>query len=203
MIEDRELESWRAEWSEAAGPSLDFERKVLARIKREDRRFRLGNVATAIAFTGMLAFSWFVRHRAGWLGSGWATGICILVGVSVGSRLWVMRKTWRAETQTTRAFVELWRRRAMARLRLLKIGIFVSVGWLIACALLTWSNWGSIGREVRAHPGDWLAVLILSVVMQPVLLIWARWLGRRKEAELAEAGRILEELTGEEPLKRR
>jgi hypothetical protein len=54
----------------------------------------------------------YLSHQASWLGKGWSAGVCVLVFVSVASRLWILRRTWRAETQSIRAFVELWHRSA-------------------------------------------------------------------------------------------
>lgn len=79
MIEDRELDAWREQWSSVAQPPADFQRKIQQRIKREDRRFVFGNLLTAIAFLGLLIFAVYMRHQASWMGTGWATGICVLV----------------------------------------------------------------------------------------------------------------------------
>jgi hypothetical protein len=194
MIEDYELDLWRKQWRTVAGPSPDFQRKIQRRIKLQDRRFLLGNVLTAVAFPGILIFALFVRHQANSLGTGWATAICMLLLVSAGYRVWAMRGTWRPDTQSTRAFVELWHRRVLARLLMLRISIYVALGWLILCAVLTVVNWATIGPEVKAHPRDWLDVLVASVVMQPVIWFWAAWLRRRKTAELNEVKAILDEM---------
>src|SRR6202021_4215581 len=101
------------------------------RIKREDRRFVLGNILTVIAFIGILIFAWYMRHQSTWVGIGWTTSVCVLVFVSAGVRIWVLRRTWRPETQSTRAFVELWYKRVEARIRLIRISTYLSIGWLI------------------------------------------------------------------------
>jgi hypothetical protein len=191
MSEDHELDSWRERWGSVLGPSPDFQHKIQQKIKDQDRRFSLGNVLTAVALTGILIFAVVVRHQASWLGTGWATGICVLVFVSAGYRIWVLRGTWRAETQSTRAFVELWHRRVLARIRLLRIAIYMALGWIMYCAALTAANWTTIRSEVMAHPGDWLEVLVASVLMQPVIWFWASRLRRRKMAELNEVTKIL------------
>ena len=194
MIEDRELDAWRERWSSVAEPPAEFHRKVQQRIKRQDRAFVLGNLLTVIAFLGILIFALFMRRQSSWMGTGWATGICVLVFVSVGYRVWVLRGTWRPETQSTRAFVELWHRRVKARIRLLRISIYVSLGWVIFCAALTAANWTTIGQDVRAHPMHWVEVLVACVLMQPVIWFWAARLRRRKLAELNEVKTILDEL---------
>jgi hypothetical protein len=154
----------------------------------------LGNLLTVIAFLGILIFAVFMRHQSSWMGTGWATGICVLVFVSVGYRVWVLRGTWHPETESTRAFVELWHRRVKARIRLLRISIYVSLGWIIFCAALTAANWTTIGQDVRARPKDWVEVLVACVLMQPVIWFWAARLRRRKLAELNEVKTILDEL---------
>jgi Na+/melibiose symporter-like transporter len=196
MIEDRELDIWRKQWSSVAEPSTDFQRKVQQRIKRQDRRFVLGNLLTVIVFLGMLILALFIRHQSSWMGTGWATGICALVFLSAAYRVWVLRGTWHPQTQSTRAFAELWHKRVTARIRLLRISIYVSLGWIIFCAALTVANWTTIGQDVRAHPRDWVEVLVASVLMQPVIWYWAVWLRRRKLAELNEVRKILDEMDG-------
>ncbi|MGC1967596.1 MAG: hypothetical protein WA673_14140, partial [Candidatus Acidiferrales bacterium] len=80
MIEDRELDAWREQWSSVAEPSADFQRdfqrKVQQRIKREDRRFVLGNILTVIGLIGILIFAWYMRHQSTWMGTGWSTSVC-------------------------------------------------------------------------------------------------------------------------------
>ena len=196
MTEDRELDAWREQWSSIAEPAAEFQRQVQQRIKRQDRRFVLGNLLTVIAFLGILIFALFMRQQSSWMGTGWATGICVLVFVSAGYRVWVLRGTWRPETQTTRAFVELWHKRVAARIRLLRISMYVSVGWIIFCAALTAANWTTIGQDVRAHPKDWAELLVACVLMQPVIWYWAAWLRRRKLAELNEVRKILADMDG-------
>ena len=201
MIEDRELDAWREQWSSVAEPSADFQRefqrKVQQRIKRQDRRFVLGNILTVVVFVGMLIFAVYMRHQSSWMGTGWGTSICILVFVSAGVRIWVLRRTWRPETESTRAFVELWQQRAAARIRLLRISTYLSIGWLIFCAALMAVNWPIIGQDFSAHPKEWVALLVICVLMQPVLLWYgAGWLRRRKLAELNEVNKILDEMDG-------
>jgi hypothetical protein len=73
---------------------------------REMYQVRGPNLLTEITFIGMLIFAFFMRHQSSWMGTGWATGICVLVFVSAGYRVWVLRRTWRPQTQSTRAFVD-------------------------------------------------------------------------------------------------
>jgi hypothetical protein len=168
---------------------------VQRRIQQQNRRFVLGNCLTAIVFGGMLVFAMAMRDQSRLPGRGWVTAICGLVVVSVASRVWMLRGTWRSEAQTVRAHMELWRRRVLARLRLLRMALFVSGGWLLCCAALMTVNWTSLRADVQAHPHEWLGSLVAAVLMQPVFLFGAAWLRRRKLAELREVESILGELS--------
>jgi Na+/melibiose symporter-like transporter len=194
MIEDRELDNWRERWSNVTEPPADLQRKVQQRIKRQDRRFVLGNFLTAIVFLAMLIFALYMRYQSSWMGTGWATGICVLVLVAAGCRIWVLRRTWRPETESTRAFVELWHKRVSARIRLLRISIYLSLGWIIFCAGLTAANWATIGQDVRTHPKDWVELMVVCVLMQPVLWCGVVWLRRRKVAELNDVKQLLDDM---------
>ena len=195
MIEDHELDTWREQWVSAAKPSHEFQRRVQQKIKSQDQRFVIGNLLTAVAFIGILIFAVVIRHQSTWLGTGWATGICVLVFLSAGYRVWVLRGTWRAESQCTRGFAELWRRRVKARLLLLRISIYVSIGWIVFCAVLTAVNWQTIGPNITAQ--DWLELLVVCALMQPVIWFWAARLRRRKLAELTEVEAILNDLSAQ------
>jgi hypothetical protein len=92
--------------------------------------------------------------------------------------------------------VELWHKRVAARIRLLRISIYLSLGWIISCAALTAANWATIGQDVNAHPKDWVELLVACVLMQPVFWYGAAWLRRRKLAELNEVKQILDEMDG-------
>jgi hypothetical protein len=70
MTNDREFDTWREQWSSIAEPPAEFQRKVQQRIKRQDRRFVLGNILTVFAFFGMLFFALFMRHQSSWMGTG-------------------------------------------------------------------------------------------------------------------------------------
>jgi|SRR5580704_1317492 hypothetical protein len=194
---DRELDTWREQWSGVAEPPADFQRKVQQRIERQERRFVLGNILRAILLLGMLIFAWFMRHQSTWMGTGWATGIWVLVFVAAGCRVWVLRRAWRPQTQSTRAFVELWHKRVTACIRLLQISIYLSLGWIIFCAVLTAANWRTIGQDVGAHPKEWVALLVVCVLMQyPVIWYGVAWLRRRTVAELNEVTKIMNEMDG-------
>jgi hypothetical protein len=194
---DRELDTWREQWSSVADPPAEFQRKVQQRIKRHERRFVLGNLLSVIAFLVLLIFAVFMRHQSTWMGPNWSTGICVLAFVAAAFRIWFSRGTWWPQTQSTRAFVELWHKRITARIRLLRISIYLSLGWIIFCAALTAANWATIGQDVKAHPKAWVVLLVVCVLMQyPVIRYWVDWLRRRKLAELNEVTKIMNEMDG-------
>jgi uncharacterized protein YacL len=105
-----------------------------------------------------------------------------------------MRGTWRADTQSIRAFVELWHRRVLSQIRRLQISIYLAIGWLVFCAALAAANWATIRLELMAHPTVYLAMMLVIVLMLRVIWFGVMWLRRRKVAELSEVTRLLEEM---------
>ncbi len=195
MTEDREVDLWREQWSGVAPLSPEFLRQVQKRIKVQDRRFWLGNLLAAAALVGTLILAFYqLSHYTSRFEKGQATGVCVLLFVAVSCRLWLMRGTWRAETQSTRAFVELWRRRVLSRIRGLQIGTYIAIGWLVFCAALAAANWATIRPELMAHPTAYLAMMLVLVLMLRVIWFGAMWLRRRKVAELNEVTRLLDEM---------
>jgi hypothetical protein len=190
---DRELNLWREQWTSVARPSPEFQGQVQKRIKLKDRRFWLGNLLAVAALAGMLILAVYqLSHEANRFEKGEATGVCVLLLVAVACRLWISRGTWRAETQSIRAFVELWRRRVLAQIRGIQISIYVAIGWLVFCAALAAANWATIRLEITATGCLVLTVVILF--MLPVIWFAGMWLHRRKVAELNEVTRLLEEM---------
>jgi hypothetical protein len=193
MTEDRELDLWREQWSDVARPSPEFKRQVQKRIKVQDRRFWLGNLLAVAALVGMLIIAVYqLSHQASRFEKGQATGVCVLLLVSVTCRLLISRGTWRAETQSIRAFLELWHRRVLARIRGLQIAIYIAIGWIVFAAALAAANWATMKLEVMAHPAACLLLIVIVVLMLRVIWFGAMWLRRRKVAELNEVTRLLE-----------
>lgn len=188
-MDQRELDHWRDQWADIAVPLPD----VQERIRRHNRRFVLENALALLAATGGLAFAAYVSRQS-WLGRGWGVAIAVFMFFGLATRAWSQRGTWRAQSQSTRAFAELWRKRIIARIRLLRIAVYASAAWLIACAILTAVNWKVIEPHFRTHTTEWLLPLLLSALMLPLLFRWAAWLGRRKLAELEEVDALLAEM---------
>jgi hypothetical protein len=190
---DRELSLWREQWSSVALPSAEFQGQVQTRIKRQNRRFWLGNLLAVAALAGMLILAVYqLSHQANRFEKGEATGVCVLLLVAVACRSWISRGTWRAETQSIRAFVELSRRRVLAQIRGIQISIYIAIGWLVFCAALAAANWATIRLEITAAGCLVLTVVILFIL--PVIWCGGMWLYRRKVAELNEVTRLLEEM---------
>ncbi|MGA8620169.1 MAG: hypothetical protein WB660_16805 [Candidatus Sulfotelmatobacter sp.] len=195
MTENRELDLWREQWSSVARPSPEFQRQVQRRIKVQDRRFWLGNLLAVAALVGMLILAVYqLSHQASRLEKGAASAACVLLFVAVTCRLWFLWGTWRAETQSIRAFVELWHRRVLSQIRRLQIGIYLAIGWIVFCAALAAANWATIRLQVMAHPTACLVLMVVIVLMLRVIWFGAMWLRRRKVAELNEVTRLLEEM---------
>ena len=195
MTEDHEVDLWRAQWSGVAPLSPEFLRQVQKRIRVQDRRFWLGNLLAAAALVGTLILaSYQLSHYTSRIGKGQTTGVFVMLFVAVACRLWLMRGTWRAETQSTRAFVELWQRRVLSRIRGLQIGIYIAIGWLVFCAALAAANWSTVRLELMGHPTVYLAMMLVFVLMLRVIWLGAMWFRRRKVAELNEVTRLLEEM---------
>jgi hypothetical protein len=192
MIQDRELESWRAEWRQATLPLPEIHRKI----KWQNRRFYLSLLAAAVAFVGALVLSVVsVRQEPSPERIAWAVGIWVLVFGCGVYRLWNQRGTWRPATQSTRAFIDLSRKRALAKIRSIRVAYYVISAWLIFCTGIVIWRWGTFAPDIKAHPLDYLLALGAVVAIMLLAFLYLAWVRRRKYAELKEAERLLEEMT--------
>jgi uncharacterized membrane protein len=195
MTENRELDLWCKQWSSVARPSPEFQRQVQKRIKIQDRNFWLGNLLAVAALVGMLILTVYqLSHQTSRLEKGAASGACVLVFVAITCRLWFLRGTWRAETQSIRAFVELSHRRVLSQIRRLQIGSYLAIGWIVFCAALAGANWATVRLQVMARPTACLVLAVFIVLMLRLIWFGAMGLRRRKVAELNEVKRLLEEM---------
>lgn len=195
MIEDRELDTWREQWGSVAEPLPEMQHQIQRKIKRQNMRFVLSNLVAAIAFVAVLIVGVaVVRQEASRWRVGGAVGMIIFVSVCAAYRLWVQRGTWRPETESTCAFVELWHGRVVARIRLLRLASYLVPGWIVFCAALAIVNWTTIVPEIKAHPGRWLAELIAILLFLAAAMFWLVWYRRHNRAELNEVKRILDEM---------
>lgn len=190
-MEDRELEIWREEWRSETEPLPEIKSKI----KRESRRFVLGNIVAAAAAIAALVFSAMVALRDPSPEKiAWAVGIWVLTFVAGGYRVWNQRGVWRPAAQTTRAFVELSYNRAMAKVRAIRFASYVMLAWIAYYAALTVWRWNVIWPDVKADPGGWALTLGGVLLMLAAAFLWLGWQRRRKIAGLEEAKKILEEM---------
>jgi hypothetical protein len=194
MISENEFDSWRAQWI-AGTPPLPELKRIRKKIKFQQVRFVLENIAAALAFTGGVVFAFFLHRQQSELGTGWAAGVGALMSLVIALRLWMQRGTWRAQSESTRAFVELWGARVAARIRLLRLTSLIVPVWLLFCALLTWFNWNTMSPDFKAHPWQALGLLAGSLLVLPAIFVFRAWFLRRSEAEMNEVKKILDEMT--------
>jgi hypothetical protein len=188
-MEDRELQTWQKEWRNATEPLPEIQKKI----KRQNRGFVLGNTGAALAFFGGLALSVVaVRQEPSPERIAWAVGIWVLAFVSGGYRLWNQRGTWRAATQSTRAFVELAHKRTVAKLRSIRFSFYAIGAWAIFCAVLTAWRWNALFPEFHAHLAEYVGALGGSLLMFVAAFLYLAWYQRRKTTELEQTKRILE-----------
>ncbi|HKF51949.1 MAG TPA: hypothetical protein VKB26_06530 [Candidatus Acidoferrales bacterium] len=193
MTQDREIENWREQWGSLAEP-LPETRLIREKIKRQERRFILDNVRETVAVLVGLYLAFYVKQHEYLLGTGFGIAVCVVIFVSAGYQIWFQRGVWRAEAQSTRAFLELWQRRVVAKIRILRFGVYLSVVWIFVCIALGIANWGTLGPNLKSHPASWIVTLIASLFGLPAIFAWATWLKRRKVAELNEVTKILADL---------
>lgn len=198
MMEDRELETWREQWhgADARLAAIPAQlARVHKKIKRQNLWFILSNLLAAVIAVVAGVFALFaVRQEPSSLRISWAAGVFVLVIVTVSYRLRMQRRTWRAEAQSTRGFVELWQRRVRAKLRMILVGMYLLCLWLVFCGVLFAANWSRFGPDIHAHPRDWqvtTGALVLLIAGSFWFLAWHR---RRKIAELDEVEGLLREL---------
>jgi hypothetical protein len=195
MMDDRELDVWREQWRGVAPLSTELQRQVQAKIKLQDRRFWLGNLLALAAFAGMLILAFYqLSHPTSGIEKGQAIGVCVLLFVAVTCRLWLMRGTWRAETQSVYAFMELWQRRVLSRIRGLRIGTYIAITWLGFAVVLMTTNRTTIMPEIIAHPAACVALMVFIGLMLGAIWFGVTSFRRRKVAELNEVTRLLEQI---------
>jgi hypothetical protein len=189
MTEDRELETWREQWCSVAEPLPELHKKI----KHQNLFFVISNIAAGLTFVAALIFAtWAVRQEPSRLRISWAVGIGVLVFVCAGYRIWAQRGTWHSEAQSTRAFVELWHRRLVTKIRLIRMAFYLISVWIVFCGLLAAANWSVIGPDVHAHPTDWLRDIGILIVGLVGVFVWLTWYRQRKLARLDEVKKLLD-----------
>jgi hypothetical protein len=195
MIEDRELDIWREQWGSVAEPLSDMQRAIQKKINRQNLWFMISNLSAVLAVVVGLTFAVIVmRQDSNPLGKEQGIGIVVLTCLCVAYRIWVQRGTWRPETQSTRAFVELWQRRVIAKARGCRVAMFAAPAWVLFCGALVAVNWTAIAPDVKAHTSEWLGLLVGTLITLPAMLFGLAWYRKRKLVELNEVKKVLAEM---------
>ncbi len=175
MNVDLELESWRREWRSASAPLPDLKRRIRRQNARMGAAAALLVVCLAVSTTAAL-------RGAGAFWSGLATGLwatALLVGTYAW---WVRRGSWAPSADTTRAYLELAWRRAVAKERTLGF----SVGMLLIAVAL----YGGFVALTPGHVSALSAAVLAALLLEVPLLTWLR---RRNRHERDETRRLLDQ----------
>jgi hypothetical protein len=177
---DLELEAWRRDWAEES-PGLPA---LKARILRQERRM----VGGGVALLGLALFATAAAVRTGRpFVAGLAAGLWC-AGLLVGGYTYrALRGAWRPSAETTRAYLELSYKRAVAKARTLRFSIQVLVATTVLYGGLI--AWRSAGAGPRPTP--WVPLLLLAEVF------WLRRRERQKGIEAEETRRLLDETSEE------
>ena len=121
----------------------------------------------------------------------WTLGL-----TAMGFGLWNRRGTWRAEEQTTRAFVELSHKRCVHRLRGVRFA-----WWLLSAEVsffVPWIAWVVSSRQEKLAQGPGIyftsyGLLAALVLAAAIVLLWYR---RRTTREMEEVEDLRRDLEG-------
>lgn len=176
MTRDLELEAWQRDWRLRTEPVPELKKKIA----RQNIRTWVAIVVIGVclAISTVLA----VRTRKAFT-EGLATGIW-LSSVSMGAYAWwVRRGAWKPTAQTTLAYAELCRRRAIAKQRLLRFAFyFLLVAIVLYAGFVSWYHHALTGKEAP----------ILAALVGELLVF--RYQERRMHREIAESARLVEQL---------
>jgi hypothetical protein len=181
VTKDREIEDWMSDWQAATPPVPD----VRGWIEKHHRRFVRENVgAFALFAAGLLApLVIALRTSRAEIQLAWF-GILLLYAGGLLFRIWNQRGTWRPVAQTTRAFLELSRRRALASRRALRVARWMAgLTSLVVAGMAAW-----IGPTMPAFAAG--LVTGFAVALVPLSFFIARR-RRRCERDLEEVRRLL------------
>ena len=179
MIADKELLNWQKDWQTQTEPLPELKRKI----KRQNLR-TLAAAATMAVFLVASTTSALLWHRA--FVAGLATGLWS-VALCVGSYAWwVRRGAWKPTAQTTRAYVELLYKRAVARARILRFAFyFLLAATALWAAGLAW-NWNVVSARG--------ALILLAMVAELFLF---RHLRQRQVRAIEKAKALVHETCGQ------
>lgn len=175
MIVDTELETWRREWQSQTEPLPKLKKKI----RRQNQRTIAGItlIGTCLAVSTIEA----LRTRGSFV-TGLAAGLWFATLVLGGYSWWVRRGTWKPEAQTTRAYLELSYKRAVAKARTIRFSIYVVLAVAILLGPVLLWNWRTLHG---------IGPLVLAAVLAE--LFYFRHLGRRKKQEIEETSKLMEQ----------
>lgn len=164
---DDELDSWRTEWASQTPPHQDLQvwlSGARRRATRETAWSVLGVIAMFIIY-GVMAFQ---STRIEWVALGLAGCVFAALGVLVMAR--VRRGTWKPVNQSTRAFLELYERRARAQLRLIRFSAWLGLGWLVLVGVpFIYSLW----KDLAPKSNDFFLGVATGLVPLLVVSVWS------------------------------
>jgi hypothetical protein len=190
--EDRELELWREQWRSAPESLPD----IRARVERQTRNMAIRLIVRATLVSMLLALSVVAVVREPTPGRiVWAIGLWTLVISGVAATWKSHRDIWRPATETTRAFAELFHRRAVAKLHVIRWGFYGLIAWVVFYAALCVWRWPAARPDVEGHPVQYVIALVGSLLMVAAGFGVIAWLRRRRLVELKEAKKLLDSLS--------
>jgi hypothetical protein len=176
LTRDTELETWQREWRDQTEPLPELKKKI----KRQNVR-----TAAAVAAIGaLLAFSTTeaLLHHGAFM-SGLATGLWF-ASLLMGGYGWrVRRGSWKPAAQTTKAYVELAYKRAIAKARTLRFAFyFLLAATILYAGFVAW-NW-----KVAFKKG--LPAMVLAGMVIELFVL--RYSGRRQRQDLEKTRKLAE-----------
>ena len=192
MKEDRELELWREQWHSAPERLPDLR----TRVERQTRNMAIRLIVRGALVAGLLALSVVAVVQKPTPGRiVWAIGLWALAISGVAATWKSHRDIWRPATETTRAFADLFHRRAAAKLHVIRWGFYGLMAWVVFYAVLCVWRWPAARPDVQAHPLQYLIALVGSLLMVAAGFGVIAWLRRRRLVELKEAKKLLDSLS--------
>lgn len=184
MTKDTELELWQQEWRSETVP--------LPELKKRIRRQNLQAIARAMLLCAGVAVSTFVALRTRLsFAEGMAAGMWFSALLLGGYAWWVRRGSWRPSAQTTQGYLELYYRRAAARVRTLRAATVLLIIAAVFCVGVFAWEWFS-SHEPGGDANRYL--LVLTVLLAMIIeLVFLRWYSRRKRQEMEAAKKLLED----------
>lgn len=185
---DDELDSWRTDWASQTPAHQDLQ-AWLSGARRRARRETAVSLVGVIAMFGIYGVMAFQSTRTEWVALGLAG--CVFAALMVLVTVRARRGTWKPVNQSTRAFLELYERRARAQLRLLRISAWLGLSWLVLVGTpFIYSVW----KDVAPKSNDFFWGVATGLVPLLIASVWSMVRQhRRATKEQREAATLLAE----------